>query len=139
MLEINFKRLKKKAKWFRKNKLAWVFPSSLCLLIFLTFIAYHLAYWDKIYPGIKVLSLNLSNRTQAQAMAKLTDYLNQKDFHQIEIKYDTQSWLISFESIKFQPKTETTIQKAYSSGRKDSFIKNLQTKWQACWSMKTRI
>jgi len=131
MLEINFKRLKKKAKWFRKNKLAWVFPSSLCLLVFLTFITYHLAYWDKIYPGIKVLSLNLSNRTQAQAMDKLTDFLNQKDFHQIQVQYDSQSWVISFESIKFQPETETTIQKAYSLGRKDSFIENLQTKWQA--------
>jgi len=131
MLEINFKRLKKKVKWLRKNKLAWGLPGGLGLLVFLTFITYHLAYWDQIYPGVRVLGINLSNQTQAQALTEISRYLSQKDFHQIEIKYDTQPWLISFESIKFQPETEITIQKAYSSGRKDSFIENLQTKWQA--------
>lgn len=131
MLEINFKRLKKKITWLRKNKLAWVFPGGLGLLIFLTFLAYHLAYWDQIYPGISVLGLDLGNQTPAQAVNELTTSLHQKDFHQIEVQYDNQSWVISFESIKFLPEIETTIAKAYSLGRQDSLIKNLQIKWQA--------
>ena len=130
MLENNFKEIKKKAKWFRKNKLSWIFPGGLLLLILLVFSTYHLAYQNKIYPGISILGLNLSNQTQAQAIAELTNYLNKKDFRQIEIKYDNQSWLISFESIKFQPQIETTIKKAYSLGRQGPLIKDLQIKWQ---------
>ena len=131
MLEINFKRLKKKIKWLRKKKLVWVFPSGLGLLLFLTFLTYHLAYWDKIYPGIKVLGINLSNQTQTQALTEISRYLDQKDFHQIEVQSDNQAWVISFDSIKFLPEIEMTIAKAYSLGRQEAFIKNLQTKWQA--------
>jgi vancomycin resistance protein YoaR len=131
MLEINFKRLKKKIKWLRKNKLAWVFLGGLGLLVFLIFLTYHLAYWDQIYPGISVLGLDLSNQTPAQAINELNSYLQKKDYHQIEVQYDNQAWVISFESIKFLPETETTVAKAYSLGRQDSLVENFQTKWRA--------
>ncbi len=131
MLEINFKRLKKKIKKLRKDKLGWFFLISLFLLLVLILTAYHLAYWDKIYPGIKVLNLNLGNQTQAQAMLTISRYLHQKNFQQLEIKADSQTWTIGLESIKFQPEIEKTVFKAYSLGRQDAFFKNLQTKWQA--------
>lgn len=131
MLEINFKRLKKKIKKLKKNKLGLFLLGSPCLLLLLVFSAYHLAYWDKIYPGIKVLNLNLGNQTQTQAMMTISRSLQQQDFQQLEFKYDNQTWIINLESIQFQPEIETTVTKAYSLGRQNAFLKNLQTKWQA--------
>jgi len=130
MLKLNFKKVKKKLKIFQKNFLLW-FSGGLILLFLLIAGLYHLAYWERIFPVISVLSQDLSNQTISQAKTKLSSYLAEKDFSQIEIKFENQSWSIDLHSLKFQPEIEKTIENAYSLGRQGNFSQDFKTKWQA--------
>lgn len=130
-MKTNFKKVRKKLKLFLKTRFLLWFWGGLILLVFLTTGLYHLAYWHKIFPGISVLGLDLSNQTPTQAQAKLTDHLTKQNFFQIPIRSDGQFWSIQLNSIGFQPNLETTIEKAYRLGRQGQFSQNLLIKWQA--------
>lgn len=130
-MKANFKKVRKKVKLILKTRLLVWFVGGLIVLLFLTTGLYHLAYWNKIFPGISVLGLDLSNQTSTQAQTKLASFLANQNFFQIPIRSENRFWSIELGSIGFQPDLETTIEKAYHLGRQGRFSQDLPVKWQS--------
>jgi len=108
--------MKKKMQAY-KNWLKWL---GLALIGFfcLLYLGYHLAYWQKIYPGVKILNQPVGNKTIKEATFLLEDYLvsqNQPEF--LSLFSGGQQWTLDLKEINFSYNSNLTSQKAYQIGR----------------------
>jgi vancomycin resistance protein YoaR len=103
---------------------------ALGLIVFLAIIlfTYHLAYLNKIYPGITIVQQPVGNLTIAQATNKLQNFLSEKTSPEIIIKDEQQEWKLDLAKAKFSYDLNQTVQKAYSIGRTGKPLADLQTK-----------
>lgn len=99
----------------------------LCLIIFI----YHLAYWQKIYPGVKILNQIVGNQTVSEAIDIINQKLNlQKIPSFLNLFVAKQQWQINLEEVSFSYDLEKTAQNAYQTGRTKHTIKDLKTKFK---------
>lgn len=131
------KKLKKLTQKLRKISVKTIaFPALILLFafLFLIFITYHLAYWEKIYPGVTVVGKPAGNRTIKEAVSNIESRITNIESDKILFIHDNQEWKISLEELNFSYNATTTAQKAYQIGRSNNLIKNLNTKIQAWFS-----
>ena len=98
------------------------------LLILIIFIAYHLAYWQRIYPGITVNRLAIGNLTSNEALLLINKQLNLDKNKEIILQSGEQKWKIPLKEINFEYQPQITVQKAYQYGRTGHFFTDLADK-----------
>jgi len=112
------------------QKLITWFVGSFIALVVLLFACYHLAYWHKIYPGIKILSYSVGNQTVAQATKTIEASLTQIQ-PQLELKTEQQKWTLDLNKIEFAYQPQLAAQKAYQIGREGKKLKDFENKIKA--------
>jgi len=121
-------------KRFQERKKLWLYLSAVLLLLFLIFVGYHLAYWNRIYPGITIVNQPMGNKTIAEAITSIKSHVSSIKSNKIVLVYDEQQWEINLAEVGFAYDTTATAQKAYRVGRSGSLVKDFRGKAQAWFS-----
>lgn len=102
---------------------AWLILASSIVSI------YHLAYSNKIYPFVRLGSVELSNLSLETAENKLTQMVPE-NLGEIRLRFSNQEWGLNLADweIKYEPRL--TAQKAFLRGRSQGFWQDLSLKWQ---------
>lgn len=109
------------------EKVLFFIPVAIVLFIGLVLIGYHLAYWQKIYPGITVLGQSVGNQDLATANQTVEKLINQASpSAALTLKSAEQIWHLELADFQYQP--ATTAEKAWQIGRHTNSIKNFQQK-----------
>lgn len=125
------KKLKKRVKKFRLVSFRKTVALGLFLLLtflFLILISYHLAYWQKIYPGIAINGLAVGNKTIAEATAKIDHQIASLELKPLVLSHQDQEWLIDLNQLNLVYDNNLTAKKAYSIGRSGHLTRDLNTK-----------
>jgi len=124
---------KKKITVFNiKRKSLWLkMIFGFLVLLFLVVLTYHLAYWQKIYPGVKILNYKVGNQTISQAI----DFLKKQPHFQqnpnaLDFFNEKQNWQIDLQTSNFSYNLEKTSQKAFQVGRSGKTLADLKTKFK---------
>jgi len=96
--------------------------------------AFHLAYRQRIYPGISAASFPIGNQTVEEAAASLQTQLARTPTDRLLLINGDQTWEIKLATLNFSYDPAATAQKAYRVGRSGHFLKDLQVKAQAWFS-----
>lgn len=111
---------------------------GLLVLALLVPIAYELAYYGKIYPGITVSGINLGNLTPQQAQRKLEKEITKKTPPIIELQFEDQEWQLTTETVRVRFDFDQTISSAYQLGRRGNLLNRTKEKVNA-WKNKTNL
>ena len=118
----------------KKKKTCLKFSFSPLLFIFLLalaiFIAYHLAFLNRIYPHVQVAETFLSGQTLDQAKKTINakiDYLPKS----LLFVSPNKAWEIDLEKIGFDYQAEKTVEKAFRIGRSSNLLSAWSEKKQA--------
>lgn len=130
---------KKKKKSSPNIKKSWIGRKIIICLLFLpiliflvVILIYHLVYFDRIYPFVKVASVDLSGKTALEAKEKLENMLTDKPQELIlQSPQQIFVWDLTDLNLVYQP--ESTSQKAFSIARNNSFWENTLQKKDAFW------
>jgi len=95
------------------------------------FLLFKLAYWQKIYPGIRVAQIPLGNQTQRQAEETIQKTIKERQPYQLRLNFDNQVWEIDLKTLGLTYHPEQTIAKAYGFGRNKNPWQNLKDYYQA--------
>ncbi|MFZ5365797.1 MAG: VanW family protein [Patescibacteria group bacterium] len=104
---------------------------SLAGLIFVVVLSYHLAYLNRIYPGIKIAGIDIGNKTKDEAFGILSWEVRQRQVKEIVISGPSKTWNISPESLELSYDVEKSVTLAYQIGRNKNPLKASGEKWQA--------
>lgn len=112
------------------QKLVFLGPLFLVAFLILIFIGYHLAYWQKIFPGVTVLDHSIGNQDLKTASETISQLINQAGpSSSLTLESTDRSWQLELTDFNYQPMA--TAEKAWQIGRHSSPIKNLQQKIRA--------
>ncbi len=118
-MEVRFK------KFF---KLIPIFALGFTLVVLL---AYHLAYFGRIYPGVNVAGIDLGNKTKNQAKNFLFQEIQAKKPNEIIISAPGKTWNISLSELELSYDIEKDVNSAYSVGRNKNPFRAYLEKWHA--------
>ena len=92
----------------------------LFIIFSLTIITYHLAYQNKVYPGVLILDTNFGNQTKKEARALLesTSVGGETDHYTITAGNVSKNFSLS--EIGLKPDLDASVEQAYSLGREDN-------------------
>jgi len=109
------------------QKALFFIPVAIVLFSGLILIGYHLAYWQKIYPGITVLGQSVGNQNLAIANQTIEKLINQASpSASLTLKSAEQIWQLELADFQYQPARTTA--KAWQIGRHPNPIKSFQQK-----------
>ena len=97
----------------------------------ITILTYHLAYWQRIYPGVTVLGQSLANQTPAEAEQTILAVAGRGQ-KIIVLQSAGQQWPINLNEIDFRYQPAKTSDQVFGVGRNQPFWKSLNTKIH-CW------
>ena len=117
-----------------KKKILGGFLSIFVLIL----MAYHLAYWNRIYPGVTIAGQPVGNKTVAEV---ITNYelrlpagkagITNSKINKILLTDGNRQWEIDLGKIDFRFDATQSAQKAYRVGRNQNPFDNLKIKTQA--------
>ncbi len=111
-----------------KNWLHWPLL-ALAGLLCLVYLGYHLAYWHKIYPGVKILNQPVGNKTTQEAATFLENYLASQNLPEFLSLFSAgQQWTLDLKEVNFSYDVNLTSQKAYQIGRTGQAWEAFQSK-----------
>ncbi len=93
------------------------------LFVFCLLLIFHFIFRQKIYPGIKVANVNLTSKTQEQAVQILKG-ISLKQKNKLQLKFENQVWEVSLVNLEFAYLSENTSKKAYLIGRSGNLKKD---------------
>jgi len=134
------KKLKKIAE-IKKLRLSLNIPSRIIIwsilgiigFLSLVFIVYHLTYWHKIYPGVKVSQQPLGNKTKDEGKNILQGYLDKQTTAQnLNFTLEEQQFKINLDELDFHYDLDLAVQQAYQIGRSGQEFRDLKDKFD-CW------
>jgi vancomycin resistance protein YoaR len=120
------------ADLFFKTFLTFLILLFLLLIISLT--AYHLAYWEKTYPGVKIGSLHIGNLSLKEAQTVLQKQLDSSFKQGLTLNYPGKSKSFSLTELGAQYDLPQSVSFAYQIGRGKNPFLNFRDKWQALTS-----
>jgi len=121
------KKVQERKKWPNGYIVKWSIGGLAAFLI-LIFASYHLAYWDKIYPGVTIVGRPVGNQTITQATETLNSLISTLLLDRIKVKLGQQEWEIDLNKLGFSYNARASAQKAYQIGRSGKPIFDLQVK-----------
>ncbi|MEA2020541.1 MAG: VanW family protein [Patescibacteria group bacterium] len=129
------KKLKKSLKSFLQIFLTrdfWIYFSSSLLLAFsIIFFAYHLAYARKTIPGVRMLGLDLSNKSERQTLSLLKPRLVELESANLQFSYQDKVFSKSMYEWGVRYDATSSAQKAFAFGRSGHVFKTTKDKFQA--------
>lgn len=121
--------MEKKLQVFCQKAIFFV-PVFVVLFLILVLIGYHLAYWQKIYPGVTVLGQSIGNQDVTTANETIGQLINQASPSAfLTLKSAEQIWQLELADFQYQP--EKTAEKAWQIGRSSNSFQNFEQKLQA--------
>jgi len=125
------KKVQEGKKYLKKFLLKWTLTAFLFLLL-AVFVTYHLAYWEKIYPGVSIAHQDLGNKTIIQGLSLLQDYIDQRKASSLKFfSQDKQEWEINLEGLNFFYDLPLSTEKAYQIGRSKKPFLDFKDKFQS--------
>lgn len=109
----------------------FIFPILLFLLILAILGTYEVAYWQKIFPGVKVANIDLGNKSKDEATNLLLQKINQTP-KELIFEESEKNYILTFEEIKLQFDVEKTVEDAFETGRRANPLTSLveqKTAW----------
>lgn len=104
---------------------------GLIVLLLLTGItAIQLRFANRVFPGVRVAGVDLSELTRAQAAARVQEQLTPYQGPTIFLRFGEQAWSFSGSDLGVQVDAGATAQRAYQLGRKPDLLAALQEQWQ---------
>lgn len=100
--------------------------SSLAAIVVFILIAYHLLFWGRIYPGVKISNFDLGGKTIKQATAELKNVKTGR----IVLALEDQGFVFDQESFLIEYLPEESARRAYQTGRDYPVLKALLKKLQ---------
>lgn len=103
-----------------------------CLLS-VALIAYHIAYQNKIYPGVRVAGIHIGNLTQEEAEGFLAKKLQEFQAAELSIQVVEKTKKYKLEAIGLKLDPKETAQEAYLLGRRSNLLSSFKEKivsWQ---------
>jgi vancomycin resistance protein YoaR len=116
----------------KKLQIAWqkaVFfiPVTIVLFLFLISFGYHFAYWQKIYPGVRILGHSLGNQNLTMAQITIKQVIAEaQPSPALTLKTETQIWNLELPDFEYLP--QKTATKAWTIGRSQNRLKGFQEK-----------
>lgn len=102
--------------------IAWKLLPVVALLL-----GYHLLFWDRIYPGVKVAGVALSGNTQAQSQEKIA---NAPRVRQVILASESQNFSFLVNNLGITYDDDKTMQEAFGVGRRGNIIETSKQKLQ---------
>jgi vancomycin resistance protein YoaR len=113
-------------------KIVFFVPVFLIGFLILTFVGYHLAYWQKIYPGITVLGQSIGNQNLKTAEETINQLISQSHPQSaLILKSASTDQIWHLELADFDYQATTTAEKAWQIGRSTNLFRNFQKKIRA--------
>lgn len=121
------KKLIIRGDWKRKSLLGLGLAWGVVFLIVLT---YHLAYWGKIYPGVKLGGIAVGNQTREEAKEEIEELIEEarKKQKKLVVKDDSQKEEIDLEAMGLEYRVEESVEKAWEWGREKNWWQGLREK-----------
>lgn len=99
-------------------------------LLFLILTTYHLAYWQKIYPGVAILGRSVGNQNTKDASETIEKLIIEASPSAVlTFKSTEKIWQLELADFHYQ--ATPTAEKAWQVGRNSQPINNLQQKFKA--------
>lgn len=113
-------------------KIIFFVPVFLIGFLILTFVGYHLAYWQKIYPGITVLGQSIGNQNLKTAEETINQLISQSHPQSaLILKSVSTDQIWHLELADFDYQATATAEKAWQIGRNTNPFRNFQEKIRA--------
>jgi len=90
---------------------------------------YHLAYTNKVYPRVRVGSLELSNLNLETTENKLTQ-LVPENLGEIKLRFSNREWSLNLVDLEIKYEPRLTAEKVFLRGRSQGFWQDFKLKWQ---------
>ena len=100
---------------------SWILVTVLAI-----FLAYNLAFFRNIYPGVSISGFSLSGQTKAEAINYLTNIIPLSE--KLALTYDSQSFEILLSEIDFSYDIDGSVEAAYSMGRSGNILADFYTR-----------
>ncbi|MCL5411266.1 MAG: VanW family protein [Patescibacteria group bacterium] len=113
------------------KKTAITFLALLFILISTSLIAYHLAYLNKIYPGVKVGNLHLGNLTLEEANRLLQSQVSSFQAQSLTLSYNGKNKTLPLSTLEVTYDASATAQLSFNLGRGKNPLLNFEDKWQS--------
>ncbi|MAG60015.1 hypothetical protein CMO96_04470 [Candidatus Woesebacteria bacterium] len=110
-----------------KRVLAILFRVAAPLFLILA-VGYHLVFWNRIYPGVKIAGVDFSGKTQEQAIELIASVSPSSE---ISLVFEDQTWQFPIESFSTDLQGEATVEQAFSIGREGDIFSTTNQKLQA--------
>ena len=110
-------------KLHKKLQVDLISSFSFLLLVFCLLLVFHFVFRQRVYPGIKAANVNLTAKTQKQAVQILKE-ISSKQKNKLRLKFENQVWEISLVNLEFAYLSENTSKKAYLIGRSGNLKKD---------------
>jgi len=108
--------------------IAKVLAYFLLLFPLAVYLAYHLAYWNKSYPGVMVGELRLGNRRRDQIEQELSSYFDTYQEPLLEIVSGDNRLYLDLSTYGFAYRPSETAQRVLSVGRSRNLVRGFATK-----------
>jgi len=103
---------------------------------------YQLLYAGRVFPGISMAGVDLTNMTPEQATALLNQRLNYPTSGKVVFRYGDRVWVTTPAELGMVFDAGTSIQRAYNVGRQGGWFTDLAGQinaWRGGWDMKPVI
>lgn len=120
---------KRKPKW---RWIVWAFTGVLAIaaiIVVAASLAWQGQYAGKIYPGVRVLDIDLSGKTQDEARELLEDQVRAFVAQPLVLKWNGKEWRPSADQIGLRVDASSTVNEAFSLGRSADFFGNVEQQW----------
>jgi len=111
-----------------------VFVVGLLSSLFLVVFGFQCLYWDRIYPGVSVLGLELGGLSVEEAAQVLQRAFTPYSGPPLILRYGQQTWHLTPSQLGVTLDAHTTAEAAYAVGRCLSWKENLLLQFGALWS-----
>jgi len=95
------------------------------------FFSYHLAYAEKVIPGVKVVDIALGNKNQSEVNYILGKRFNERSSQLVKLTTADEDFEFSFEDLGLSYNREKTVASAFKVGRSGNLLEDLKIEFRA--------
>jgi len=111
-----------------RKKVLLLAAAAVALLVVVVLAAYHLAYWQRIYPRLYLQDLALTGLTKAEAEAAIDKYVGSYQDEVLAFTYGDQTFRFTQTELGFRYDPVATANRAYAYARSGPFWQNWRLK-----------
>lgn len=122
---------KRKPRW---RWIVWTFMGVLAIaaiIVVAVSLAWQGQYAGKVYPGVRVLDLDLSGTTQDEARKLINDKVQAFVAQPVVLKWNGKEWRPSADQVGLRVDTNATVNEAFTVGRNADFFGNIEQQWMS--------